>query len=37
MKAHPAFRGGGLVGKYHPKPLCGRQLWRAFDLSNYLI
>ena len=31
------LRFGGLVGKYHPKPLCGRQLWRDFGLSNYLI
>ena len=31
------LRFGGLVGKYHPKPLCRRQLWRDFGLSNYLI
>ncbi len=28
------LRFGGLVGKYHPKPLCGRQLWRDFGLSS---
>jgi WD40 repeat protein len=31
------LRFGGLVCKYHHKPLCGRQLWRDFGFSNYLI
>jgi hypothetical protein len=31
------LRFGGLVGKYHPKPLCSRQLWLDFCLSNDLI
>jgi len=31
------LRFGGSVSKYHPKPLCGRQLWRDFGLSDYLI
>ena len=35
QQAHPRF--GGLVGKYHPKPLCGRQLFRDFGLSDYLV
>ena len=37
VKSKLILRFGGLVGKYHPKPLCGRQLWRDFGLSNYLI